>query len=65
MELNYNDEMGVNVNGVVWLRLNEAEYYCKMYLGEGVEIEKVFSGVDADKIKKIDFEDMKPTNSGL
>lgn len=59
IELNFDEEMGVNSNGIIWLKVSEKTYYCRMYVSEGVELEKLFNDVDLQKVKQIDIEDMQ------
>ena len=50
-------KQGVNKNGVEYLELEEDKFLCKLYLGEGVELEKIIVKT-FDEIKKINLDDM-------
>jgi hypothetical protein len=52
-------EVGVNNNGVQWMRTGNRTYLCTYYLGEGVELSKEFKDVSMRFINALTFEELK------
>jgi hypothetical protein len=42
-------KQGVNKNGVEYTRLKDKTYLCRLYLGEGVQLEKVLNVTSEEK----------------
>jgi hypothetical protein len=50
-------KQGVNKNGVEYTRLKDKTYLCRLYLGEGVQLEKILT-VTPVALSKINLNDM-------
>jgi len=48
---------GVNKHGVEYTKLSEKSYLCRLYLGEGITLEKIFN-ITFEALKKINLNDM-------